>query len=314
MDATPPACAPASAYCSLVGRILRAKFLHSQGIEAFVAATPGLTAHAQASHAQLIHLQADRFVVTTPSAALASTKCNNAARPVCRTQHGSNLVTLSPRPHSQCSDREKAGLSGYETAARMRTVARTGHDIASRAGCRALALTQVPQAQQEYSAFSIHTLASMTERPLTVTQHLQALHDMATSSGMEGMDDKAASLFASLDRVWFETHREKLTSPAFAENLKTFMLIRGGIAPSSPEAVPIVARAKAMTKLRLRLHVERGSDHGRDPEKGGQVDTSAQATSSVPLERRGVIVSAALKQTHRQTRSGWMAASSAAGM
>ena len=143
-----------------------------------------------------------------------------------------------------------------------------------------------------------------------MTQHLQALHDMATSSGMQGMDDKAANLFASLDRIWFEMHREKLTSPAFVENLKTFMLIRGGIAPSSPEAVPIVARAKAMTKLRLRLHMERGSNHGRDPEKGGQVDTSAQATSSVPLERRGVIVSAALKQTHRQTRSGWMAASS----
>ena len=197
MDATPP------------GRLLRATFLHKKGIEAFVDASPGLIAHAQASHAQLIHLQADRFVVTTPSAALASTQCNNAARPVVRTQHGSNLVTLSPRPHSQCSHREKAGLSGYETAARMRTVARTGHDIASRVGCRALALTQVPQAQQEYSAFSIHTLASMTERPLTVTQHLQALHDMATSSGMEGMDDKAASLFASLDRVWIETHREK---------------------------------------------------------------------------------------------------------
>ena len=97
-------------------------------------------------------------------------------------------------------------------------------------------------------------------------------------------------------------------SPAFAENLKTFLLIRGGIAPSSPEAVPVVARVKALTKLRLRLLVERGSDYGRDPEKGGQVNTPAEATSSVPLERRGVKVSAALKQTPRQTRSGWLAA------
>ena len=68
VDATPPACAPASAYCSKVGRLLRAMFLHEKGIEGLVDATPGLIAHTQASHTQLMHLQADRFVVTTPSA------------------------------------------------------------------------------------------------------------------------------------------------------------------------------------------------------------------------------------------------------
>ena len=51
LDATPPACAPASAYCNLVDKLLRAKFLLNKGIEAFVEATPGLIANAQASHA-----------------------------------------------------------------------------------------------------------------------------------------------------------------------------------------------------------------------------------------------------------------------
>ena len=81
--------------------------------------------------------------------------------------------------------------------------------------------------------------ASMSQRPLTITQHLQALHDMVHLSDIEQADDKAADLFASLDRVWQTTRREKLTTQSFADNLKTFLLIRGGIAPSSPAAEPV---------------------------------------------------------------------------
>ena len=154
----------------------------------------------------------------------------------------------------------------------------------------------------------------MTERQLTVTQHFQALHDMTTWSDMELKDDKAASLFDSLDRVWIITHREKLTSPLFAENLKTFLLIRGGIAPSSPEAVPVIAHVKALTRMRLRLLEERGPGYGRDKQNGRQVksnlqqiNTPAEATSSAGSERRGATVSAVDMQTTRRTRSGWLA-------
>ena len=173
----------------------------------------------------------------------------------------------------------------------------------------------MPQAQNVPITLSILEPTSMTERPITVRQHFQALHDMATSSDKELTDDIAASLFASLDRVWISTHRERLTSHTFFDNLKIFLLIRGGIEPSSPAAVPVIAQVKALTRMRLRLLEERGSGDDRGKMHGGQVvsnlqqiNTPAEATSSAGPERWGVSVSAVNMQTTRQTRSGWLAA------
>ena len=81
---------------------------------------------------------------------------------------------------------------------------------------------------------------------------------------------------------------------------KHSLLIRGRIAPSSPEAVPVIAHVKALTRMRLRLLEERGPGYGHDERKGRQVkadlqqtSTSAEATSSASSERRGATVSAA---------------------
>ena len=293
----------------------RDKVKHEEGAGGFVDTTPGPVTNIQSSCEQRPQRQADRSVVATPStAAPASANCRIVSRPVSLARCGSIRLARLLGLHAHHGCRGAPGLSRDATAARRTSAGLLGHGIAPGLEGRAPALAQVQQAQKVLLILPFPGPTSMTERQLTVTQHFQALHDMTTWSDMELKDDKAASLFDSLDRVWIITHREKLTSPLFAENLKTFLLIRGGIAPSSPEAVPVIAHVKALTRMRLRLLEERGPGYGRDKKNGRQVtsnlqqiNTPAEATSSAGSERRGATVSAVNMQTTRRTRSGWLA-------
>ena len=279
-------------------------------------ATPGLVTSSNASYAQRLRLQVDRSVDATPPAiAPASAKCSHVGRFASLVQRRSGTLARLPGLRSRSSCRMTAhpplvGTAGRRTAAQL-----LRHGRAPRHGHGALAQAQGQKAQKVCSDLPTRQPASMSQRPLTITQHLQALHDMVHLSDIEQADDKAADLFASLDRVWQTTHREKLTTQSFADNLKTFLLIRGGIAPSSPAAEPVTDLVKALTRLRLRLLVERGPGYGHTMKDGGQVQPNVQTTTTpeeaAPLAdsgRRGVFVSTVATQTPLTTCTGWLAA------
>ena len=155
--------------------------------------TPGLETNIQALTAQRLQLPAERFVAATPSAAApASANCCLACGLVSLVRCRSTRLAgpLGLRSHDGCSG--TAGISRDETAARKLL----GHGKASGLECSEPEPVQVPQAQNVRITLSILEPTSMTERPITVRQHFQALRDMATSSDKELTDDKAASLFA----------------------------------------------------------------------------------------------------------------------
>ena len=277
---------PSANRMETLGRRDRVKY--AEGAGGLVDTTPGPVTSTQSSCELQPRRQADRSVVATPSsAAPASANCGLVSKLVPLARYGSIRLARLPGLHAH-----PGCLSRVATAVRSTSAGLLGHGTAPGLKGRAPTLAQVQQAQKVL-------LIPPFPEPLTVTQHFQELNDLTTWSDTELKDDKAASLFDSLDRLWIVTHREKLTSPLFAENLKTFLLIRGGIAPSSPEAVPVIAHVKALTRMRLRLLEERGPGYGHDKRKGRQVkadlqqtSTSAEATSSASSERRGATVSA----------------------
>ena len=278
--------------------------------------TPSFATCPIASCALRLYLQVDGSVVATPPAlAPASAHCNKASQLDCLVQRRLGKLNRTPGLHfrSSCcvkAHRSMDGTTGCGTAA-----LRTTHGKAPRYKQGALVLAKGRKAQKGCSVLPARQPAIMAQRSLTITQHFQALRDMVNTSDTELTDDKAADLFASLDREWQTTRRAKLTTQSFADNLKTFILIRGGIAPSSPDAAPVTDLVQALTRLRIRLLVERGPSYGRTKEDAGQGQpdsqtpiTSGEAPSLDESGRQGVFVSTMTVHTPLQTCTGRLAA------
>ena len=218
-------------------------------IKGLVAATPAWSDASFVSKACGLRLQVVRFVVTTP-------------RPTATALAKSAKVGRSP-VSLPCVDYCRV-VSGSLTqlAGRNSAVALLKHWYTHGGMRRPLDFVQGREAQTECPEPSAQQTDNMSGGALSVTQHLQALRDMAAAPGSKPTDDEAAVLFASLDQAWINTHRGKLTAPTFEMHFKTFLLIRRGIAPSSPDARVITELVQTVGRLRIRLLVERGCDFG----------------------------------------------------
>ena len=114
---------------------------------------------------------------------------------------------------------------------------------------RSIPFVQGKEAQTECPVSSVQQADDMSGGALSATQHLQALHDLAATPNKKPNDDEAATIFAGLDQAWITAHRGQLTAPTFELHFRTFLLIRKGIAPSSPDAEVVTELVRTVARL-----------------------------------------------------------------